>query len=536
MTPEAVIIESMFRIANKEGEDVDFILNKVQRELDNNLTGRDIVPKLRQPGISSYFLARYTAACLSRRNVKAVIISHEGESTQRLLSRCHYFLDNIRGPNPIIGRSGMNIITFPKMDSMIYIGTAGSKRFGRGDTVSHCHCSEYAYWHDPKSILSGLLQAVPMGGEIAIESTGNGVGNDYHKRALRAYEGRSEWRCHFFGFQTYYEYSIKLSPEDEAKVLGNLNKDWEEPQLIAMGLTAGQIVWRRIKLEEMDFDLRMFRQEYPITFDECFQASGDSLFYRVNYMKSDRWQSQGNSLWSLDPHPIKGHQYVLGADPSGGTGGDNAAAQVFDVETGEQVAEYAHNRVEPDIFGDKVVDLGLLFNDAFVVVESNNHGPLTLDTIRDRDYSPSLVYSMEQAGVNFEDQALMQMGFRTSTRTKPIMIGRLRSLLSRGWIIYSDTLKSELSTFIEHENGRLAGQKGCRDDRVMAAACAAMGLNHAALYAGNGHDLQSSGSLKPKDDPFCLDGMLHELNGRSTKLPIKPQHSGKMENAESWWD
>ncbi|KKL71136.1 hypothetical protein LCGC14_2097960, partial [marine sediment metagenome] len=220
MTPEALIIESLFRIANKEGEDVDFILNPVQKELDGNLTGRDIIPKLRQPGISSYFLARYTAACLRKRNVKAVIISHEGESTQRLLSRCHYFLNNMRGPSPVIGRSGVNIITFPKMDSMIYIGTAGSKKFGRGDTVTHCHCSEYAYWPNPKDILAGLLQAVPMSGEIAIESTGNGVGNDYHRRVMRAYEGRSEWKCHFFGLRdAHNEYTIDLTPAEEQHVL-----------------------------------------------------------------------------------------------------------------------------------------------------------------------------------------------------------------------------------------------------------------------------------------------------------------------------
>ena len=148
MTPEAIIIESMFRLVDKDGNDIDFKLNSTQKKLDDNLTGRDIIPKARQEGISTYFLARYTAAALMKRNVKAVIISHESESTQRLLSRCHYFLENIRGPAPVIGRSGINIITFPKTDSMIYIGTAGSKKFGRGDTITHCHCSEYAFWSE----------------------------------------------------------------------------------------------------------------------------------------------------------------------------------------------------------------------------------------------------------------------------------------------------------------------------------------------------------------------------------------------------
>ena len=101
MTPEALIIESMFRVVTKEGVDVDFVLNSAQRQIDENMTGRDIIPKARQEGVSTYFLARYTAACLRKRNVKATIISHEADATSRLLSRCTYFLDNLRGPDPV---------------------------------------------------------------------------------------------------------------------------------------------------------------------------------------------------------------------------------------------------------------------------------------------------------------------------------------------------------------------------------------------------------------------------------------------------
>ncbi len=77
MTPEAIIIESMFKVVTKEGDDVPFVLNSTQRRLDDGLTGRDLIPKARQEGVSTFFLARYTAACLRKRNVKAVIISHE---------------------------------------------------------------------------------------------------------------------------------------------------------------------------------------------------------------------------------------------------------------------------------------------------------------------------------------------------------------------------------------------------------------------------------------------------------------------------
>ena len=47
MTEERFIIENLFRIDNKEREDVPFILNETQRRLDDNFTGRDIIVKER---------------------------------------------------------------------------------------------------------------------------------------------------------------------------------------------------------------------------------------------------------------------------------------------------------------------------------------------------------------------------------------------------------------------------------------------------------------------------------------------------------
>jgi hypothetical protein len=531
MTPEGAIIESMFRVVDKEGNDRDFILNPTQRKLDELLTGRDLIPKARQEGVSTYFLARYTAACLMKRNVKAVVISHEGKATQRLLSRCQYFLKNIRGGAAIVGRDSMNAITFPKMDSTIYIGTAGSKTFGRGDTVTHCHCSEYAYWQNPKGLLGGLLQAVPMSGEVAIESTGNGVGNDYHRRVMRAHEGLSEWACHFFNWVDFPEYSVILSPEDEAKVLSRLNPYWDEPRLVAQGMTAGQIIWRRIKLEELDYDLQLFSQEYPLTLDECFQASGSSLFAKVRFMDTREWVDTGNNLHILNGHPCIGSQYTIGVDPSGGVGKDNAVIQIFHAESGEQVAEYAHNRIEPDTLGVKAAELGRLFNEAYITVESNNHGPVTLDALRDEDYPQHLIYSMESAGSAYEDKTLMQLGFRTSVRTKPIMLGKLRTLLAKTWTIHSTDLKSELSTFIEHEDGKLAAQDGCKDDRVMAAACAAMGAERAMLYSGDGRETEILATKDPARYPFTLEGIIGSLSDNTRKGGLKPQHASSSGNS-----
>lgn len=534
MTPEALAITTMFRIVDKDGRDVPFELNSPQQQLDDSITGRDIIPKARQRGVSSFFLARYTAACLIKRNVRAVVVSHESDATQRLFDRCHYYVSNVRGPAPEVGRAGLNVMTFPKTNSQIYIGTAGSRKFGRGDTITHLLCSEYAYWPHPKELLSGLLDAVPTSGEIAIESTGNGSGNDYHRRVIRAAEGKSQWKCHFFSWLDAPEYRVPLDEEQAEFVMNNLDEDLEEPQLVSdWGVDAEQIIWRRQKLEEKDYDLALFKQEYPLTLAECFQAAGQSIFHKVNFQPTGAWKYQGSHLYTLDPHPMQGMTYVLGADPAGGIGdaGDNSAIEIFCVDLQEQVAEYSHNRIAPDAFGEKVNDLGRMFNNAFVVVESNNHGPVTLDALRRLEYDDSLIYYMDNAtAMGYEDRGLMQMGFRTSSRTKPIMIGKLRTAVASTWIIHSEMLADEMSTFIEHETGELAAQKGAHDDRVMASACAIMGVERAGLFASPKHYEATAGGRRYKD-PFAMDTIIEEMRGRGKGFPIRDQHASAWRDA-----
>lgn len=516
MTKEAQIIEAMFRIPTKDGLDVDFKLLPTQEFLDAHLTGRDLVPKARQEGVSSYVLARFLAACLMYRNTRAVVISHDMESTQRLLARVRYYIENLRGPAPVVQNMSKNEITFPKMNSMFYLGTAGSRKFGRGDTITHLHGSEYAFWPDAPELMKGLLQAVPMSGEIIIESTGNGF-NDYYQRCMRAYEGKSVWGVHFLPWHTFPEYELDLSPKDEARVIKTLIEEYEEPQLVKGGLSPGRIAWRRMKLDELNYDLAAFKQEYPMTLDECFQMSGQSIFTSVLYEPTPQWKREELGLWILGEHPLPKYHYVLGADPSGGVGRDSSSIQVFCIESNEQVAEYANNRVDPETFAHKIAGLGNRFNKAYSVVENNNHGILTVAILR-KIYEAALIYSEPATKNRQEEKRLARIGYRTTMRSKPLMIGRLRSMLARDWTIHSPLLRSQLSTFIEHENGSLAAQEGCEDDHVIAAACAAIGYNRAALMAS-----PRVAAGPPPRDPFMVESILEELHTRGQEYPIASQ-------------
>lgn len=523
-TPERAVIEAMFRIADKDRNDVPMRLNVAQTLIDENFNGRDIIPKARQEGVSSYFLARYTAVCLTRDNAQCVVISHDAISTQRMLAKVHYFLNNIQGPAPCIKNASKNEIVFEKTGSVFYIGTAGSRKFGRGDTISHLHCSEYAYWPNPAELLAGLFQAVPKSGEIAIESTGNGVGNDYHRRVMRANAGRSRFRCHFLPWHIFPEYQYDLSSDVAEQLMANLDEDLGEPELVEkFRLTAGQLAWRRDKLEEMDYDFSKFRQEYPMTLDECFQSSGHSVFSMVNYNPTPKWKRESSGLYILDGHPEPDKTYVVGADPSGGTGRDDAAAEVFCVETGEQVAEYTNDICAPDTFAHKIAALGRRFGKALLSVESNNHGLVTLKELRGGINAPAiypheLIHRAYKSPRNSHDDSIIQQGVSTTSRSRPLMIGLLRKALCSTLTIHSSTLRDQLSTFIETESGKLEAEAGCKDDCVLASAMAVIAFNKAQLIS-NTKPIET----ETTEDVFCLTHIIDELHSRGCTFPIAPQ-------------
>jgi hypothetical protein len=528
LSQDALIIENFLQIPDKEGKDVPFALNPAQRRLDQNFTGRDIVPKARQEGISSYMLAKYTVKCLYKRNTRAVVISHDQESTERLFKRVRYFINNFRGASPSIhGQGSKREITFPKTGSTFYIGTAGSRKFGRGDTITDLHCSEVAFWENPKELFSGLSDAVPVStGSICLESTGNGH-NWYYKRTMDAIEGRSPYTVHFFNWQDFPEYDLPYTKEEEKHILDTLDPTYEEDHLWEQGLlTIGQLKFRRLKLAEKDWDLQLFKQEYPMSLDECFQTTSTGLFAKVRYNpQSNHWKLQYHTnvetLYADERHPIKGYHYVAGLDPSEGVGNDNGVIEIVCLETGGQVAEWTTNKLEQDMQGKRLIHFGRIFNNAFTVIERNK-GQVALKTVLDSDYPVSLIYRESGSSKG----PLGSYGVYTSATSKPLLVGMLRTFLRDDWTIFSEHLKSELDTFKEHPSGKLEAEEGCKDDRVMAMVMCAAGYQRAAVYMGDYNHRQREVEAY---DPFTLDSVIKELtSGRKENrgFPIKPQVRG----------
>jgi hypothetical protein len=522
-TKEKLAMENLLMVADKEGNDVPFILNKQQARIDSELTGRDIVPKARQLGMSTYFLGRYFIKCLSKRNTRAVIISHDKESTQKMLSRVHYFKDNIRGPKAVVKNASKNELTFPKTNSAFYIGTAGSRRFGRGDTITDLHCSEVAFWPDPKKLVTGLFQAVPRSGEIAMESTGNGVGNYYHRMCVNAAEGKGRWRLHFFNWLDFDEYDVDLNEEEALEIMSHLDVDMEEPdQVQKFNLTPGQLQFRREKLEELDYDLTLFKQEYPITLDECFQSTGFSIFHKVNYQPSNDWTRLDKNYYvMIDEYKHRRSRYALGVDVSAGVGRDRSVIEVIDLIKWCQVAEWVSDITDPEYLAYKIKEIGEHWRDAYVTVEGNNHGAATLLKLKEI-YPLNLIYKDKRDSDN-----LTHYGFKTTSSSRPVMLGNTRTELAHDFIIRSPLLRDELSTFVEKENGKMEAEDGCFDDRVLALGVGLIGTKKAGYMLEQASHKAESVIIT---DPFSVESIIQELTNRKGKydsnFPIPRQDIG----------
>lgn len=519
MSPEGLAIESLLRIVNKEQEQVDFRLNDAQRIIDSSITGRDLYPKARREGVSAYFLARNLIKCLGIPNTVAVVISHEAKATERMLDRVKYFIEHMKCPAPIIKTSNRNEITFPKTNSSFYIGTAGAKAFGRGDGITDLHCSEIAYWPDAKALATGLMQAVPRGGRISIESTGNGAGDYYHNLCLRAARGDGLWKLHFLPWHKFKEYDYPVSEEHARFIMDNLIEDIGEPQLVQdYGVTAGQLLFRREKLEELDYDVRLFNQEFPTTLSDCFQSSGSSIFYRIHYVETPLWEKRDTHLHALRDHPIPGRTYVIGGDVSAGVYKDDSVLEVFDCETKEQVAEWISNNTPPDLFAVHAAKLGKMFNDAYISIESNNHGIVTLSELRSL-YPTELIHKVPRDNAPPDEIArLTNMGTRVTAKSKAFIIGRLRkeAAAADGMTVHSPILKSQMDSFVEHDDGSMGAQDGAKDDTVMAAAHAFYVHSRAAMM-DRGVPYRNTSNRTP--DPFQLDSIIKELTqGRDGAL------------------
>ena len=487
---DRLYMEKCLKIRNKEGKLVPFKMNPMQEkserliyehQVSKGKPVRVIWLKARQHGISTYCEGKIFKKTATNPYRNALIIAHEDKATQNLFAMSKLFYESLPPLlRPMKKYSNESALVFenptnndeekyrnPGLRSKITVATAKNVDTGRSAMIQSLHASEVAFWDNPETLMLGILQCVPElpNTEVYIESTANGVGGYFYDLWHKAVKGENDYLPIFLAWFENPEYSTPFESEKAKKAFMKTLDDEEKALYKEFKLTPEQLHWRRRCIaNKCNGDIEQFHQEYPSTPEEAFIASGRPKFNQQSLKKYREKQekpimkgyleikdkqlkfiedSSGYiNIWKM-PQPNK--FYVIGADVSEGLAtGDYSCAVVLDEDFDLVASWYGH--IDPDLFGDELVKLGMFYNEAYLGIESNNHGLTTIKSVLRKEYW-NIYY--QKSYDKIDEKITKKIGWNTNRRTKPIMINALAEYIREMWLgIKWDTLISECFTYI----------------------------------------------------------------------------------------
>jgi hypothetical protein len=464
------LAEKMLLVRTRQGWTAPLKANVVQRAFERRRGERNIVLKARQMGLTTWAAARFFLRTITQPGTLTLEVAHNQEAAEEIFQIVHRFLnwlpEELRMGALKTSRINVRQIVFPELDAQYRVVSAGDRNAGRGLTVQNLHCSELARWPgEPAETLAGLRAAMAPGAELILESTPDGVGGCFHEEWQKAQE--TGMVRHFFPW--WMERRYRAGAVDETTLTE------EERHLMARKrLNLEQIGYRRQIVAEFR---GLVRQEYAEDEESCFLVSGNSVFEleaieaRLKEATPPMEQRRNGELEVWLP-ALKGKQYLVAVDPAGGgSEGDYSAAQVLDMETGLQCAEFA-GHVGGLELARLVTALAAEYNHAWLVVERNNQGSGVL----------ALVETVCGYGRIYRQGG--ELGWLTTSMSRPAVLGRLGAgLVEQPKRFQSRRLLGECRNFVRLPNGRTGARAGTHDDRVMAMA---IGLAaRAELLEGN---------------------------------------------------
>ena len=320
-------MQKCLKVVSKDSSLVDFALNdpqkiihaKFQAQLNEHRMVRAMILKGRKQGASTYIGGRFYTKTRLWKHRRAVVMAHVTDSSKALFA----MVQNFHKHDPMAlqaERASAQEFKFSN-DSSYAVATAGSGETGRGATPTLAHLSEAAFYPNPEKTFAGFVNSIPMADatEVAVESTANGIGNEFHQRWMRAEAGIEDETAGitfipiFIPWYLSPEYRLpapsgfQLRSEPEGDGLPS-ERDIAE----MYELDLDQMAWRRFYVEQqLNGNLQSFMQEYPSSPTEAFQTTGLELFIKPIFVQRARNRT------NIEAHGPK----ILGVDPAG-LGGD----------------------------------------------------------------------------------------------------------------------------------------------------------------------------------------------------------------------
>ena len=226
------IIQAGFWVVNKDKETVPFIFNEPQNIFYKEMTYRDDLVKAGQLGISTEILAILTVKFLLIPNAWAVCISHEEEATKRLFEKVDFYLNHLPPwlkTFYIPGKTTEGDITNEVMHSKFYIGTAGARAFGRGDTPHYVHmCLTKNNEIIMKDGFTKQIDKIKIGDEII-----NGKGGFSKVKNIWINDPKKLGHSNLLSIKSYGNYlPIECTPDHKILTTIKLQKGYRKRNLI----------------------------------------------------------------------------------------------------------------------------------------------------------------------------------------------------------------------------------------------------------------------------------------------------------------
>ena len=510
-----LLIPIAFYIVDKKRDTVPFFFNEVQEDFIEKLetlgTNKPFfVLKGRQQGFTSVITAIQLSFAIVRKNFSGFTMADRTDNTMAIFNdKARVVYDRLPEElKPSEKFNSRNEMFFDKLNSSWRIATA-TDQVGRSRTLNFVHFSEVAFYECNLSDLqAGIGEAITAGAIQVYETTANGF-----NQAKDLWDSES---CH----NLFYEWW--RSPEYRSTEYEYL--ETQDPWLIerkkvleAKGCDKEQITWYCKKYDSY-LDKNTIKQEYPITPTEAFVSSGDCVFDKeainnqIARCVSLQAPRRGYFTYKKEAIPIPNSEgvmvdvewkikdikfvesrdgyiflheeprvkvkdgeithkapYSLGGDTAG-TGKDYFTGKVICNLDDKTVATLHKQYIDEDLYAEQMYCLGKYYHDALIGIEINYSRQPT--RILQKKYNYPNLYMRERLD-GASDRSVMDYGFETTSRTKPIIIGELVELMRNNPYIEEDipTLK-EMTTFVKKENGKLEAIDGCHDDLVMAKAIA----------------------------------------------------------------
>jgi hypothetical protein len=381
-----------------------------------------------------------------------LIAAHKYTGAQEIMQRIRYAYelcpDHIRAG---VINYNKGTIEFENGSRIVSQTTTGNT--GRGMSISLLYCDEFAFVQPniAQDFWTSISPTLATGGRAIITSTPNSDEDTFAtiwKQAEQKFdEHGNENEVGINGFHSFTCHWSEHPDRDDK---------WKEEELGRIG-------------EER------FRREY-----ECeFLVFDETLINAIKLATLEGTSpiiNMGQTRWYKKP--TSEFTYAVALDPSMGTGGDNAAIQVYELPSYEQVAEWQHNttaipgqiRVLADIC--KYIESETKAPQSiYWSVENNGLGEAALIVINDygEENIPGLFVSEP---IRKGHVRKFRKGFNTTHSTKVTACSRLKTMVENDKLmIKSKPLVSELKNFVATGSSYQA-KLGHSDDLISATLLA----------------------------------------------------------------